>query len=853
VTRALSLAAPDEVVVALGARHVVASGIASWLPADLALWRALDARLSLVGGAAAIELVTFERPLDASRALDPLGRLVDAVAEALDAAPKTRSITPVLAELGEREESVELRRADGVPAEARAIADAVHEALSAGTPPERIAIVTPDDSPVRGALVRLLASMGIAAHVTGEDGSRGGGLVACSLEALAVAGHGVPRLALATLLRSPYLDARRVSGLTGDDEARVAVRRLARVLERTRNVAAEHPADALARTVLSSREPDPEARTGLASLARRIGEMFERAASGARRAEHASRARRLVEELGLHAVVGPGAAAHLAGDRPTRGLAHAEVHAFVRDERGKRTLDAALIAYEAATSRLALDAPTTYASFLLELQQALLDEETDAVDVPSLGAVRITPLRDLPSRPLALLVLADTLGDAPESERTVTLLDAAARVRLMDTIEPALRPSVFAAQDPDAVRLASAADAASRIVVSYATRDEDGTLRSPHPLVGWLEGRGVREARWQGSIIADRSVATRFAAERADIEWRRERSFGLVPSDSAARAEAGMSDASRAILTEETGGAERPMSVTALDRFGACAFQGFAAEVLGARSKPILDEIMGPREEGIVLHGALAAAFEATRELWSKRPRDAEAIRKEARRAAATFLGRDRAPSRQLRASLDEVADRVATVIEWSLADEVWDFAGAEIGFGKRADPWDAVLLGIDRTTVRLTGSIDRVDASHETLHLRVIDYKRSEDGARRLTGELGEASFQLAVYARAASRARGKPVVTSLYLPTRHLSIAHRTRGSDAAWTRAHTEDHGLPRFERRALELMERVRRGDVEPRPATPDKCRWCDHDGACRKPRFVIEGTLADDPDEARARA
>jgi len=866
LAHALSRSPPEDVVHALGARRVLASGIASWLPAELALWRALDARLSLAGGAASIELVTFERPLDASRALDPLGRLVDAVAEALDAAPKTRPITPVLADFGGNDESstsVELYRADGARAEASAIAETVHEALSAGTPPEQIAIVTPDtpdDAVVEGAIVRALADLGIAAHAPREQGSRAGGLVTCALEALAVAGRGVPRLALATLLRSPYLDARRVSGLADEPRAIGAIRRLARVLERTRDVAGDGPSDAIARTVLASHEADADARQTLAALVRRIGETLERAASGSRRAEHARRARDLVAALGLRALVGPSAAAHFANDGAARGLTRAEVLAFVRDAQGTERLLAGLEAYEAAAIGLGLDAPTSFESFRLEFEHALREDQTGS-DAPSLGAVLVTPLRELPSRPLALLVLAGVHGEALESgPKSVTLLDAAARARLTETIEPALRPSVFAADGADSVRLASAAHATRKVVVSYTTREEDGALRPPHALVASLERRGVRQTTWRDQRVADEAplglarAIPADVAKRAAIEARREGAFGLGarPSDPAAGIGA-VSAAVQAILAEETGGAERPMSVTALDRFGACLFQGFSAQVLGARKAQVLDNLMDPREEGILLHGALAAAFEATRVLWGVRPRDAGAIRTQARRAAVAFLGRDHPLSRQMRASLDEVGERVASVIEWSLADEAWDFWGAEAGFGKRADHWDAVLLHDDRAALRLTGSIDRVDTSQDRFHLRVVDYKRSEDGARRLTEGLAEVGFQLAVYARAASEALGKPVTSGAYLPTRRLSPEYRTRGSEAAWTHAHEEDHGLPRFERRALDLAVSVRHGDVEPRPSSPDVCRWCDHDGACRKPRFVILGSLADDANEAHAGA
>jgi hypothetical protein len=131
-----------------------------------------------------------------------------------------------------------------------------------------------------------------------------------------------------------------------------------------------------------------------------------------------------------------------------------------------------------------------------------------------------------------------------------------------------------------------------------------------------------------------------------------------------------------------------------------------------------------------------------------------------------------------------------------------------------------------------------------------VIDYKRGEESARRLTNDLGESSFQLAIYARAASLALDLPSAAGSYLPTRRLSISYRARGYEAAWEKAHELEEGLPRYARRALDLVERVRHGDVEPRPVRPETCEVCDFDGVCRKPRFVIVASAPEGQDEVR---
>jgi hypothetical protein len=97
---------------------------------------------------------------------------------------------------------------------------------------------------------------------------------------------------------------------------------------------------------------------------------------------------------------------------------------------------------------------------------------------------------------------------------------------------------------------------------------------------------------------------------------------------------------------------------------------------------------------------------------------------------------------------------------------------------------------------------------------------------------------------------ALGLAASDGLYLPTRRLPLALRAKGAAAAWASAHEGLEGTPRFERRALDLIEKVRQGDVAPRPATPDVCETCDYDGACRKPRFVIAALGGDEREASK---
>jgi ATP-dependent helicase/nuclease subunit B len=873
VTEALAVADPANIVRALGSRRVVATGIASWGPLDLSLWRALDARLSLVGGNAAIELRTFDRPFDAARPLDPLGRLVDAVAEALDDAPQTRPIGAVLGDFAftgklsaESSDRVEVRQADSRAAGARAVLDAVARALAAGACPEDIAVVVPEprdggEQPSHGSrgwsptIARALAEAQIPAYST-VDGEGPRGLMACALGALVVADHGLTRLDLARVLQSRYLNAPGLTGLPGQGEARALLDRLAHVLETTPTAEGDGTVDSLEKTVLAFKGRERNELEAMALLARRVAEAFERARRGTTLEEHVTHTRHLFEVLGLHAETSPHLAAHWAQDGRAVDVTEREVEAYARDARGASRLDATLDAYEAVARTLHFGAAQSFSSFCIELEDEL-SRPSDAQEARAAGAVRIATLRELTGRPLSLLVFADAHEGSLERETgRYSLFDGGARAELTLGIEPALRASAKTATQAERIRLAAAADAAAQSVLVYATRDDEGGISPPDSFVAWLIREGVRTTSWRDKVVVTHPLTSHEARllsfieggdqarsrdplvlARAAIESARESAFGLPARSADDVAARELRPEVRAILLEETGGGSRSMPVTALDRFGACLFQGFAAQVLRARRSEILDEIIDPREEGTLLHGALAAAFGATRELWASRPRDAARIRSLADRAATEALARAPAASRLRRAALREIREAVLRVVAWSLADEQWDFS--------RAETAQTVVLDDNRGKITLRGSADRVDMGHGRDELRVIDYKRGEEGARRLTSELGETSFQIAVYAKGASEALNVPATAGVYLPTRRLAPSFVPKDTAGAWGRSHALEDGTPHFVRRALDLVTRVRSGDIEARPANPETCRTCDFDGICRKPRFVILSALEEE--------
>jgi ATP-dependent helicase/nuclease subunit B len=885
IAQALPSAVPDSLRALLGDDSVLLTGVHDLWPADLALWRALDARLSFLGKTARVELPTFDRPFDASRSPDPLGQQIDAVAEAMDDAPETRPIAPVLGDFtfegelpAQFRDRVEVRRADGRVAGARAVLEVVRRSISKGTNPEDVAIVLPDPRSEASrsgwgpSIVRVLDDAGLPVHSTLPHGISSGpsrrdeglsGLLAFALEALSVAERGLRRLELAPLLRSHYVDAPMLTGLKGERDARDALDRLADILERTPTAAGETPQASVVQTVLSCERGEASELQRTASLAARVAEPFASYLRSGTARDVAADARRLLRCLGVAPRPSKELRAHLASNGAPTGTTRAELLAFARDLRDLDWLEATLLEHERAFELLGTTRASSRPSLQLTLRRELAARRRES-EANAAGAVRVCTLGELTGRPLTLLVFADAHeGALTPSLEEGGMLDAAARKVLLERMDPALRAAATHLRGGETCRLAVAAEQAARIVFVYATYDLDARVALPHRLVDWLVRQGVRSTACRDKVVvaepltehearlallsSDPASADRLCPEaraRAAVEAAREQSFGLPAASLPAPFRDGVGASVRDILTAETGGADRALPVLALDRFGTCLFQGFAADVLRARKTDVLREIVEPREEGTLLHQALAAAFDATKELWSARPRDPVRIRALAESAAESVLLRGAVASRLRRAAMRQILSSVTRVLAWSLADEDWDFQKAEARL--------LVVLDDHKRRVRVRGSADRIDVAHGGAALRVVDYKRGEEGARRLTSELGETSFQLAVYASGASEALGVPATAGIYLPTRRLAPSYAPRDATDAFRRAHTMEDGVWRYVRRALDLVTSVREGVVTARPANPESCRTCDFDGVCRKPRFVIASDLEDSQEEVKDR-
>lgn len=397
---------------------------------------------------------------------------------------------------------------------------------------------------------------------------------------------------------------------------------------------------------------------------------------------------------------------------------------------------------------------------------------------------------------------------------------------------------------------------------------------APAPIVNWLSRQGLRPMTWHGSPVVERPITTREArlkllfeapergqeldaeaSRRAHLERSREsfHNSTRVREETSANGFLGADVALSAILRDETGGGpEHPLPVTTLERFARCAFQGHAHHVMRAREAERRADTPDAREEGTLVHEALARAFGATRMMWRARPRDAEAIRTSAIEAADAFFQREATASGLRKLALDQARESVIKVLEWSLHDLDWNFEVAEQPFGDGSENgWPALRLDDGETVLILKGNIDRVDVSDRLpLAIRAIDYKTRPRKAKEAQKELGTVAFQVPFYARIAQEALHSVRSEGLYLPMSELIPGYAPPPAFAAMWRekvdtASPDPPHLPVVQASALDLLKRFRNGTIAPLPLEDRFCDHCEFDGGCRRPRFIVS---EDEPED-----
>jgi ATP-dependent helicase/nuclease subunit B len=210
-------------------------------------------------------------------------------------------------------------------------------------------------------------------------------------------------------------------------------------------------------------------------------------------------------------------------------------------------------------------------------------------------------------------------------------------------------------------------------------------------------------------------------------------------------------------------GSDKPLSASALARFGNCGFQGFLTYGLKVAEPEEPGEEFDARGRGTFWHRVVEEVFQRLRQrgLLGKGleeiPADvlddalAEAVRhfeehNHVGHPVLWQLAKERARAMVRRILADE---------QRGLPFERYTPEGFELKFGPKAEQgtWQNVVLFADKEPIYFEGKIDRLDKGSEDVG--VIDYKSGHLDERRLRNKLLSSDFQLPLYLYAA-RASG-------------------------------------------------------------------------------------------------
>ncbi len=829
--------------------------VRSFLAFDARTARLLREFARVLGGAPAfrLELPSFAAPLDALRERDPLEILIDRAGALLGEPPDTFTVARRLGDFtGDappvEPERVSIATCESAEGQARAALLSVMRALARGVPVEQIGIVSPGgDEETLVPLRRLAEEAGVPLYDARGPAPARAGIVAYALEALAVGPRGLPRRDVARLLRSTYLLAGKE--LAGEG-ARGKLAAIASALEATPTIPRATARESLLHTadVGLSRH---RARTELVAVTERIANVLERPAGVRSRAEHVAVARDLFQELGLRVRAEGLARSVLGTDQVPTGVARAELRALAADAHAWEVLHGALVRYEQAVAELAVTTPIAAEVFAHELRRAL----EAGPPLPGGGrafAVRVGRLEELAFEPLAHVVVLDANdGVLPRHDDAEGLAGGELAAALRDADA---RRAPWGEGERGAAQLAALAvlcDRAASVVVAHRTEDDAGAALAESAFVLWLGRAGVARERFTSAPLTTNPLSARehdllllplapeyaarlpSAQRRAERERARERWHDRIEADlaTAASSEVGLIEGEAALVLAQETGVARPLSVTALERIGACPFQGFASVVLRAGEDLGPDDRPDVREEGTMVHEALCVVFEGTRELLRQRPRDEAAIRERARALLDEHFAETTTPLRAL--AIARMREEILRVLDVAIADLAWDFDRAELPFGAGDEGLPPFVVEGEDAPLRLRGTIDRVDVAHDVAAVRVIDYKRSVKYDVRVD-DIGVTRLQIPVYAACARAAHGVPRAEGAYVPTQTPEMHQRPEL--AARVEELLADDAAE-LRRALLRVVAPLRRGEVAPRPITPAVCTRCDLDGGCRRPRFV----------------
>jgi ATP-dependent helicase/DNAse subunit B len=251
------------------------------------------------------------------------------------------------------------------------------------------------------------------------------------------------------------------------------------------------------------------------------------------------------------------------------------------------------------------------------------------------------------------------------------------------------------------------------------------------------------------------------------------------------------------------------VSPTGLESFLQCPFQYFGRHTLRLKAAPPRPEKrLDPLRQGEIVHRVLAA--------WWTSERDIRRIFEE---VFAQQLAEKQIPPGY---HTERLRNAMLADLEAFAEDRKW----RRDGWQSRVEQKFLMALG---DGAELSGKIDRLDIAPDG-RAYVLDYKYS--ATQRVKKRRTDANLlQAPLYALAAERELGVEVAGVFYVGVKGEVLY--VGWSDSGLLDSQTlEASWIARAEERAVEALEAIRSGRIEPAPADTDNCRFCECRDACR---------------------
>lgn len=300
----------------------------------------------------------------------------------------------------------------------------------------------------------------------------------------------------------------------------------------------------------------------------------------------------------------------------------------------------------------------------------------------------------------------------------------------------------------------------------------------------------------------------------------------------------------------------RPLSASALARFGNCTYQGFLSYGLKVPEPEVPGEELDPRRRGTFWHRVLEELFKRLKErgLLGKGIDEVpdEVIDKALEVAARHLEERDHVGHHALwrlaRERARSMARRILADERRGLPFERYEPKGFELKFGPDAkeETWKNVVLMAGEEPIYFEGKIDRLDAGADDVG--VIDYKSGRLDKRTLRDKLLTSDFQLPLYLYAARASGHHEARQAAWFSLRTGDSIHLTEvlkpdevenmlATDMA-TRLKLAAEGGLNLANAVENLIHTVRAGQFATRPKD---CGTCGYRAVCRitERRVVME--------------